>query len=66
VREAGVLRSGGLEEVDLVMRGEVNGFCRRGRILLRSVGNSGAGMVVLEWLINKVDGVMQLCGTCPR
>jgi len=46
VRRVEVVRRGSLGVVDLVMRGEINGFCRRGRILLSSVGSSGADIVV--------------------
>jgi hypothetical protein len=35
-----------LEDVVLAIRGETNGFCRRGRRLLNSVGSSGADMAV--------------------
>lgn len=65
------MRKGSLE-VDLVKRGETNGFCRRGRrMLLSSVGSSGADIVVVQlgsWLIDHDDGVTMHagCGSCPR
>lgn len=58
--------------LDVVKRGEINGFCRRGRrMLLSSVGSSGADIVVVQlgsWLIHHDDGVIMhaACGSCPR
>jgi hypothetical protein len=43
------VRRGSLGVMDLVKRGEINGFCRRGRtLLLSSVGSSGADIVVVQ------------------
>jgi hypothetical protein len=43
------VRRGILGVMDLVKRGENNGFCRRGRtLLLSSVGSSGADIVVVQ------------------
>lgn len=68
VRWVGVVVRGSL---DVMERGEINGFCRRGRrMLLSSVGSSGADIVVVQLgscLIDYDDGVMHAgCGTWPR
>lgn len=58
--------------LDVMQRGEMDGFCRRGRrMLLSSVGSSGADIVVVQlgsWLIDHVDGVIMhaACGSWPR
>jgi len=60
------VRRGSLGVVDLVVkRGEINGFCRRGRtLLLSSVGSSGADIVVVQ-LANTQQRWCNARGTCP-